>query len=291
MKIIKSTSALFVAAFVAGCSQTPAVVQEQALSEPALLNADVCCTGFEQFPWIALEKSESLDFVIDESSPIGDFADGKSYFASFKLPERSEKVKLTLNSFMSGSEVFAPKIVTLDEHFQPVQEIDLEQFDVKTSSMFTRSQYSTRVTLMHSKTPYVVIYSPTSYLNQKITVPHPARVRAEELGEARPMVTDPVYQHSPTGKLKLELETLTLRAFNTAKPSLVSDVKEAPQNTDLRPVLSSSQMLTETEQFYNQQIEKAVAENNMKKAFRLVEEAKRAGSKSAEDVFIKLIKK
>lgn len=191
---------------------------------------------------------------------------------------------------MSDSEVFAPKIVTLDEHFQPVQEIDLEQFDVKTSSMFTRSQYSTSVTLMHSKTPYVVIYSPTSYLNQKITVPHPARVRAEELGEARPMVTDPVYQHSPTGKLKLELETLTLRAFNTAKP--LPAVKVAPsQNTELKPALSSSQMLTETEQFYNQQIEKAVAKNDMKKAFRLVEEAKRAGSKSAEDVFIKLIKK
>ena len=269
----------------------PSGVQDQALNESALITAEACCNGFAQFPWIGLEKSESLDFVIDESSPVGVFDDGKSYFASFKLPERSEKVTLTLNSFMSGSEVFAPKILALDEHFKPVQEIDLEQFDVKTSSMFTRSQYSTSVTLLHSETPYVVIYSPQAYLNQKITVPHPARVRAEELGEARPMVTDPVYQHAPTGKLKLELDTLTLRAFNATKSSLPETKVTPEEKTILKPILSSSPMLTETEQFYNQQIEKAVAENDMKKALRLVEEAKRAGSKSAEDVFIQLIKK
>lgn len=290
MKIIKSTSALFLAAFVAGCSQMPSGDQDNALNESALITAEACCNGFAQFPWIGLEESESLDFVIDESSPVGVFDDGKSYFASFKLPERSEKVKLTLNSFMSGSEVFAPKLIALDEHFKPVQEIDLEQLDVKTSSMFTRSQYSTSVTLLHSETPYVVIYSPQAYLNQKITVPHPARVRAEELGEARPMVTDPVYQHAPTGKLELELDTLTLRAFNATKSSL-PETKATPEEAVLKPALSSSQMLAETEQFYHQQIEEAVAENDMKKALRLVEEAKRAGSKSAEDVFIQLIKK
>ena len=50
-------------------------------------------------------------------------------------------------------------------------------------------------------------------------------------------------------------------------------------------------MLKETEHFYNQQIREAVARNDIRRALKLVEEAKRAGSPSAEDLLVELLKK
>ena len=49
-------------------------------------------------------------------------------------------------------------------------------------------------------------------------------------------------------------------------------------------------MLSETEELYNQLITQSVAENDIDKALRLVEEAERAGSRSARNTFIERVK-
>ena len=54
--------------------------------------------------------------------------------------------------------------------------------------------------------------------------------------------------------------------------------------------VSSAAMLPETETFYNQQIQKAVASGNIEKAMALTNEAERAGSRTAKQTFVNAIK-
>ena len=68
-----------------------------------------------------------------------------------------------------------------------------------------KASYALELELQASKTPYVVLYSPEAFRAGAVQMPHPARIRAQELGEPMPMVTDPVYQHAPFGHLELDL--------------------------------------------------------------------------------------
>ncbi len=122
----------------------------------------------------------------------------------------------------------------------------------------------------------------------KLPFPHPERIRAEELGMARPMVTDPVIQHSNFGSLELALKPLSLRAYRVdevkAKPVVA---EKAPQEVAAKTTTES--MMAESEVFYNQKITQAVESGDIALALKWLEEAKRAGSKSAEATFINLV--
>ncbi len=84
---------------------------------------------------------------------------------------------------------------------------------MKPSNILSLSSYQHRFEMDQQTTPYMVIYSPLKYREGNITIPHPERVRAEELGLARPMVTDPVIQHQKFGSLELDLKPLNLRSY------------------------------------------------------------------------------
>ncbi len=60
--------------------------------------------------------------------------------------------------------------------------------------------------------------------------------------------------------------------------------------SDSSVTASSAAMLPETETFYNQQIQKAVASGNIEKAMALTNEAERAGSRTAKQTFVNAIK-
>jgi len=258
---------LFVSLSLTACSSTDSLT---ALIEP-LASSEVCCNDFSQFPWIQLGTTEELDFQLDSSSPIGHFSDGNSYFHAFKLSERSQKVQLRLSSLMINNSVVAPKLIALDDKFNIVSTANLDQFDIKTSDTFTRTQFQLNFDLDASKTPYFIVYSSDAYLGQSIKVKHPARIRSEELGEAMPMVTDPTYTYQRFGKLTLSVKTLSLQAYKVPVKKIQAAVKSAQPETQL---------------FYQNAITQAVNDNDISKALSLIEEAKALGIKNAEGVFI-----
>ena len=179
---------------------------------------------------------------------------------------------------MEKETVFAPRIIALDEQLRVVRTTDQSNFKYRAADAFHKSSYHLELDLEASKTPYFIIYSPDAYRAGQIQVPHPARVRAEELGEPRPMVTDPVYQHGPFGRLELDLETLTLRPYQ-AKPAkqpatLAPNVAPAPsaaRQSEPPETVAPAGMLKETEQFYNQLIREAVAKNDIRRALQLAD--------------------
>uniref|UniRef100_UPI002629E376 MalM family protein n=1 Tax=uncultured Photobacterium sp. TaxID=173973 RepID=UPI002629E376 len=290
---IKTTLAAMLAASLIGCAASPATDISAKVKDVAI-TASVCCNTYSEFSWVPMQGNE-IDFAIDEYSKVGQFAEGNSYFAAFALPQNVERMRVGLKSWMKTSGVFAPKVLLLSPQFEPVKTIALEDFEVKPSNIFSLSSYQKRFVMEQSKTPYMVVYSPLEYREGKIQIPHPERVRAEELGMARPMVTDPVIQHRKFGSLALDLKPLNLRSYRADQavraPVVPAVVSETQPVTKVAPAAMNVKMLPETEAFYNVQIKAAVEKNDMHKALQLLEEAKRAGSSSAETTFIELIKK
>ena len=263
---------LFVSLSLTACSTTDTITKPI----KALASSEVCCNDFSQFPWIQLSATEDIDFQLDLSSPIGHFSDGNSYFNAFKLSERSQKVQLRLASLMSNKSVVAPKLITLDDKFNIVSTVNLEQFAIKTSDVFTKTQYQLNLDLDASKTPYLIVYSSEDYLGQSVKVKHPARIRAEELGEPMPMVADPTYRYERFGKLKLSVKTISLQAYKAPVKQIQATIKPAQP---------------ETKVFYQNAIREAVDANEVPKALSLLEEAKALGIKDAESFFINALEK
>lgn len=270
MNTKKLLLSLFIGLSLTACSSTQTIQQP---IEP-LANTQVCCSDFSQYPWIPLATTEEIDFQLDKDSPIGQFSDGNSYFNAFKFADRSGKVQLRLSSLMINDSVVAPKLIALDHEFTVVSTTSLDQFDIKPSDAFTRTQFQLNFQLDAAKTPYFIVYSSNEYLGQSIKVKHPARIRSEELGEPMPMVTDPTYTYERFGKLKLSIKTLSL---------------QAQQQTTQTPSVAIKTVLSETQVFYKTSIINALENNDIPKALALLEEAKALGMKDAQDVFIKAL--
>lgn len=264
---------VFSAVLTAACTSTIQKVDKVNL----VINKEVCCQTFNQFSYTQLLDKETLEFSIDEQSQVAEFNGSKSYFSALELPARAEKVSISIDSLMLKKEVFAPTLLLLNNKYKIVEKIELSQFEKKTSSMFTGTSFSKKLEIKKGETPYLIIYTSQNDLGKKTEVRHPAIVRAEKFGEPWPMVTNPVYLHSLTGTIKLTIETNSLQTAKQAQQPI-----QAAGNTE---------MLSETELFYNQQITKAITDNNIKKAIQLVEEAEKAGSKTAKKLFIELLEK
>lgn len=303
MKIMKLTLAALLTVSLVGCATSPTteLVKDVTITQPA------CCGSYSEFAWIPM-SGDSIDFAVDQYSQIGNFPEGKSYFAGFVIPQNVERMRVDLKSWMRTSGVFAPKVLLLSPTFQVAESYELTDFDFKPSSMFQSNSYHKRFEMSQLETPYMVVYSPLEYREGEIQIPHPERIRAEELGLARPMVTDPVIQHQKFGSLELDMKPTALRSYRASeapkaavatpvitqpKPAVASATPAQVTTTTVASATASSsaKMLPESEAFYNSQIKAAVESNDMKKALTLMEEAKRAGSSTAETTFLDLIKK
>ncbi len=296
MKKKNLASALLLAFHLMGCASTETDAPKNVLIEKA-----ICCQDYSQISWIPL-TGEHIDLKIDNQSQVIAIENEKSYIAAFSLPDNIDQIQVQLSSWMRAKGVFAPKVMLLDAQFKPVSSLELTDFKVTPSDLFRLTSYQSTFVLDREKTPYMLVYSPLSYRKDKITIPHPERLRAEELGMARPMVVDPVIEHAKWGELELKLRPLRLRAYR-ADEMPASALKAATANLDLSKAIESLNMQTEpkvtqmsntimaeTEDFYNQQIHQAIEKVDISKAIQWLEEAKRAGSTTAESTFIKAIK-
>ncbi|MNP34929.1 maltose regulon periplasmic protein [compost metagenome] len=134
---------------------------------------------------------------------------------------------------------------------------------------------------------------------------HPAKAFARANGTVEPDIKDPVIPHSPWGLVQIEVvdtakgqgleavfkpEYSDKVAMSQAQPAIAATAATtavvAPTPSKPAPA-----MLTETETFYNSQIEKAVKAGDIDKAMQLVSEAERAGSTKAKSVFIDAVKR
>lgn len=270
----KTITTLLLATGLIGCS-TPrdgAVTIDQNI-EASLSESSICCVSYKEFVWTQLDKSESIKFKVDSSSPIWDFPEGKSHFASFAFSEQSRLVELVLSSHMLDKRVFAPKVVTLDSDFNVVDEYKLDEFYTYYSDALSPNRYEKKLSIDATKTPYIVVYTDKNQIGNTIQIPHPAKVRAMNSGDPLPLVTDLTFTHSYTGEFELKLDTLSLNNISARKAVEKRAVQVQP----------------ESKMYYTNAIKQAVKENNIPKALSLLDEAKALNIEGAQEVFIKAL--
>ncbi|MGR5420932.1 MalM family protein [Vibrio sp. PNB22_4_1] len=245
----------------------------------------LCCENVSQFPWVLLQTEEDLNFDLDESSPVWQFDSGRSYFSAFEFSERSGSVGILLRSNMLNGKVIEPKVALYNLNFKLVKILEEKDFEIKFSDALARNRYELTFKVDSAMTPYMVLYADASDFGEKVTVPHPARIRAEEGGEPAPMVADPVYYKSPTGSFNLELETLTLSSYKKKMNKVPVDSVASPHQVKT----INKSVISDTRKYYFNVITKSVEEGDIPKALSLLDEAKALGIEGAQEVFVKAV--
>lgn len=271
-------------ASLAGCASSDQILESSKVLPPS--NQEVCCNNFSQFPFSPLDYNDDISLDIDEASPVGKFETGNSHFAAFKFSERSADVYVTVSALMIDDVAFAPEVILLDKNFRVKETLKFDGFQILPSSAFTRTNYIEKFKANAEETPYFVVYTPAEELGKTITVDHPAKVRAKEFGEVMPMVTDLEYVHSLGGRIKIEVDTVKLRAFRANQPAQQPVVTATEQP---KKVITSVQ--PETKNFYISAIESAVAAGDIPKALSLLDEAKAINVEGAQEAFVKAVNK
>lgn len=285
MKNVSSISCLVFSALISGC----------AVNQPSVLNVmppsdtELCCQSYSQLPYVQLNDNETVKFNIDGASPAANFAGGNSHFAAFKFGKRGLDITVSLSSYFYDGSVFAPEIALLSADFKVVKHVKNSDFKVSTSDAFTKSRYNYRLKINTIETPYMVVYTPSELLGKKITTTHPARIRAQELGEPMPMVTDPAYTFQNGGSLELSVELLTLKPVvnqpvGAVMTSGVVTVGAVDKKAAIPAVIQD-----DTKHYYLNAIEQAAKGKDIQKALALRDEAKALGIVEAEAMFIKSI--
>ncbi|WP_338891050.1 MalM family protein [Aeromonas rivipollensis] len=320
MKLVKMSIAAVVTALLAGCSGSMVVpVQEHASilsnadqAKQALSQASSCCQGFNEFNYVALPEGDTL-LTLDGKQPSYQFDEGMSYFAAYRLPANTGNLAITLASQVSKT-VLVPKVIMLDAQFKVTRVLGESVFTYQPAHLLDNDRIEGKVFVDRSMPgnpaaeTYMVIYAPADELSGSTTILHPAKAFARANGTVEPDIKDPVIPHSPWGLLQLEVVDMAKGqgleavfkpeysdkvAMSQAKPATTAVAATAATTAAVAatPSTPAPAMLSETETFYNSQIEKAVKAGDIDKAMQLVSEAERAGSTKAKSVFIDAVKR
>jgi maltose operon protein len=265
---------LLTAIGLVGCSST----EQLDNSLRTLKQTEVCCESLVKFPWIKLETNDKFQSTLDGSSPVWNFGHDKSYFSSFKFNERSGNVELIVRSIMRQDKVLKPSIILLNEDFKVVRTVANKDFVVKFSDALNKNRYELQLSLNAKQTPYFIVFGESEDIGQKVVVPHPAKLRAEQMGEPLPIVSDPSYVVSANGLIEVEVKTTSVSG--TVQTNEVINAESKNSKLDILP---------DTQAYYLSSIKKSVEAGDIPKALSLLDEAKALGIEDAQEVFVKAV--
>ncbi|MCK2085077.1 transcriptional regulator [Aeromonas sp. 3925] len=320
MKLVKMSIAAVVTALLAGCSGSMVVpVQEHASilsnadqAKQALAQTTSCCKAFNEFNYVALPEGDTL-LTLDGKQPSYQFDEGMSYFAAYRLPVNTGNLAITLASQVSKT-VLVPKVIMLDAQFKVTRVLGESVFTYQPAHLLDNDRIEGKVFVDRSMPgnpaaeTYMVVYAPADKLSGSTTILHPAKAFARANNTVEPAVVDPVIPHSPWGLVQIVVTDMAKAqgieavfkpeysdkvAMSQAKPATTAVAATAATTAAVAatPSTPAPAMLSETETFYNSQIEKAVKAGDIDKAMQLVSEAERAGSTKAKSVFIDAVKR
>ncbi|MFC5704934.1 MalM family protein [Aeromonas eucrenophila] len=312
MKLVKMSIAAVVTALLAGCSGSMVVPMQEHASilsnadqaKQALSQTTSCCKGFNEFNYVSLPEGETL-LAIDGKQPSYQFDEGMSYFAAYRLPVNTGNLAITLASQVSKT-VLIPKVVMLDAEFKVTRVLGESVFTYQPAHLLDNDRIEGKVFVDRSMPgnpateTYMVVYAPADELAGSTTILHPAKAFARANGTVEPNIKDPLIPHSPWGLVQIKVVDMAKgqgieAVFKPEYSDKVEMSQAKPAATTAAVAAASSKpapaMLSETESFYNSQIEKAVKAGDIDKAMQLVNEAERAGSTKAKSVFIDAVKR
>ncbi|MGN5148871.1 MalM family protein [Aeromonas enteropelogenes] len=272
--------------------------------------APVCCSNLNELKYTSLASEQKTVVAIDGRSPVFSFPEGKSYYAAFKLPTNSGDLKITVAGLIDKT-LFNPTVLLLDSQLKPTRTIGADIITYKPARMLDGDRVEGVFTIDRSyvgnpnNETYMVIYTTQATLSQTTQAMSPSKVMAKSMSVQDYGAKDPLIPHSAWGVVKIDVEDMSVSALgdNFYKPvyqeaiDANTPIVDATPNKLVVPVAAAGTakpapaMLTETEAFYQSQIEKAVNAGDIDKAMQLVSEAERAGSSKAKAVFVDAVKR
>ncbi|MCJ8212511.1 MalM family protein [Aeromonas veronii] len=304
-------------ATVAPTQEYKSILDSRASALQQLGSATVCCTSISELQYQPLAAEQERVIAIDGSSPAFNFPEGKSYYAAFKLPTNSGDLKVTVAGLIDKT-LFNPTVLLLDSQFKPTRTIGADIITYKPARMLDGDRVEGVFTIDRSyvgnpnNETYMVIYTTQATLSQTTQAMSPSKMMAKSLSVQDYGAKDPLIPHSAWGVVKIDVEDMSASALgdNFYKPvyqeaiDANTPIVDATPNKLVVPVATAATavagatvakpapaMLSETEAFYQSQIENAVKAGDIDKAMKLVNEAERAGSTKAKSVFIDAVKR
>ncbi|WP_321148738.1 MalM family protein [Aeromonas jandaei] len=305
-------------ATVAPTQEYKSILDSRASALQQLGTATVCCSSISELRYQPLAAEQKKVIAIDGSSPAFNFPEGKSYYAAFKLPTNSGDLKITVAGLIDKT-LFNPTVLMLDSQFKPTRTIGSDIITYKPARMLDGDRVEGVFTIDRSyvgnpnNETYMVIYTTQSTLSQTTQAMSPSKMMAKSLSVQDYGAKDPLIPHSAWGVVSIDVEDMssTKLGDNFYKPvyqeaidANTPIVDPAPNKLVVPaataaavatraavPVKPAPVMLSETEAFYQSQIEKAVKAGDIDKAMQLVNEAERAGSTKAKQVFVDAVKR
>ncbi|QGZ74046.1 MalM family protein [Aeromonas hydrophila] len=303
-------------ATVAPTQEYKSILDSRASALQQLGTATVCCSRINELQYQPLSAEQKKVVAIDGSSPAFNFPEGKSYYAAFKLPTNSGDLKITVAGLIDKT-LFNPTVLLLDSQFKPTRTIGADIITYKPARMLDGDRVEGVFTIDRSyvgnpnNETYMVIYTTQATLSQTTQAMSPSKMMAKSLSVQDYGAKDPLIPHSAWGVVKIDVEDMSASVLgdNFYKPvyqeaidantpivdptpnKLVVPVATATIATGAAVAAKPAAMLSETEDFYQSQIEKAVKAGDIDKAMQLVSEAERAGSTKAKSIFIDAVKR
>lgn len=316
----------WVASMTSSSPMYTAVSPSAAASREILNAARVCCDSLSGLRFTPINLKSAEFHEINASSQAFQFSTGKSLVQGLVIPDDLERATVILDA-IAGATVFVPTVLILDRDFQVSRAIDSGNFKyipaglmepqrLRGSFLLDRRQGSK---LAGEK--YLVVFTTDKDLRGSTQMISEVRLHARSRGLADPGLPDPVAEHAATGVFRLrvaELETgvrstteyveqrqeadryvsggaATREAPRAApvpvpvEPKPIARPRTPPTSASTAP--AAQPMLRETQAMYDDMIRDAVATGNMDRAWRLVQEAERAGSSTARQTFLQAVER
>ena len=296
-------------------------------SEAALNAAPVCCDSLSELRYQPLDVKQTKYYPVNSTAQAFRFSTGKSFVQAFSIPDTLEQATVTLDA-IAGPTVFVPTVLILDQGFRVSRAIDSSNFVYTPAGFMEPQRLKGRFHIDRRRggelanERYFVVLTTDADLRGSTQMISEATLYARSRGLVDPRLPNPVAKHAATGVFRISvgnLETVSRsdkkyldersEAERYVAPSAVAPVAApapkatpkaapvpaptattAPRRAAPAPA-SEVPMLSETQAMYDQMIRDAVRDGQMDRAWRLVQEAERAGSTTARDTFVKSVER
>lgn len=297
-------------------------VSPSASASLATLNAArVCCDALSGLRFQPLDTKASQFYVLDSNSQAFAFSTGKSLLQAFVIPDELERATVSIDA-IAGATVFVPTVLILDRNFRVSRAIDSSSFTYAPAGFMDPQRLTGKVYLDRRQggelaaEKYLVIFTTDKDLRGSTQMVSEAKLYARAHGLADPGLPDPVAQHAATGVFKMSVGDLETSVASTTQyvaqqqgasryVAPTSGATSAPRPVVAphtappapKPVpraghpVAGQPMLGDTQAIYDRMIQDSVAKGDMDRAWRLVQEAERAGSTTARQTFLNAVSK
>ncbi|MDC9615136.1 maltose operon protein MalM [Xenorhabdus khoisanae] len=267
-------------------------------------------SALHKLQWQPVNTHDTQTVILSGASQQLNNEDIRGAIAAFALPANQGSLEITLNSLIKDNQVYSPNVLVLDEQLNPAAFYPSHYFHYQQPGIMSvdRLQGVLKLTpALGQQRIHLLIYTTLADLKSSTQMVDPAKAYAQGVGNAVPDIPDPVARHTETGTLMLKVKSerdagniLIGQVFSTPAPKSVtvgstqevstSPVRTTPVAVPQSTASAAKPVLSDTEQYFNDAIKRAINHGDIDKALKLLDEAERLGSPTARETFIKLIK-